>query len=97
MAKIAVSQMIAFLVCQGPQQICYIVGFFHVFRQVSSPEQAHPQPRLTQWHSLRKALIVNGVHESIIYFTVQLGVIKLVSGRLKLIVVRRDILLHTDV
>ena len=38
------------------------------------------QPHLAQCYSFRIALIVNGVHESKIYFAVQLGVNKLVSG-----------------
>ena len=45
-----------------------------------------------QGYSLRIALMVNGVHESKIYFAVQLGVNKLVSGRVKTFVMRRDVL-----
>ena len=38
------------------------------------------QPHLAQCYSRRKALMLNSVHESKIYFTVQLGVNKLVFG-----------------
>ena len=43
-------------------------------------------------NSRRIDLMLNGVHESKIYFTVQLGVNKLASGGVKTSIMRQDVL-----